>query len=1260
VGVPVPYGGGAVVPLTHSICKYVVSTARPLVVADARRHPWLASNRAIGELGMVAYAGVPIRSEGEVVGAFCVSDGSPREWSEEDVRVLGDLAALVEEEVALRRLRERIPVAPSAMLARDALENLLAIAARYEALVEQSIVGICIVSGGRFRYVNRRFAEMFGRSQEEILSLDDVLELVEEEDRDLVAENLRRRIEGEVPTLRYSLRGRRGDGATIDVEVHGTRVEMEGEPAVVSVVLEITSRKRMERALRASQERLRLIVDGAHDAFVALDEEGAIVEWNAQAERIFGWSREEALGRPVVDTILPARYRRAHARALRRLRESGDLSSMRRRMEIRVRHRDGRDFPVELTVTAVPDDGRRLLCAFLHDVSHRREAEEALRRNEERFRWLLENSWDVIQVLDEDGVIRYAGPSTEKVLGYQGSEITGRRFEDLVHPDDRDSVRSALDQGEPEAITAPVDVRVRHREGEYRTLEVRAQVLPDPDGRPATFVNMHDLTARDGARRELERRSVVIDLMRGVATAANEASTARAAVERVLSLVCRYCGWPLGHATLLDDAGNPLPDGPWHPAEGQLVESLRREVEREIAEDGGLAARVVAAGEPVRVPAEMLVAEPIDALGAPGGGAHPARRAGDAPAAPPLATPESAPDTDPHRASYAVPVLAGGSIAAVLEFHHPNTIGLDISLIALTADVAAQLGRVFEREQAAEALRASDERFQLVARATNDVIWEWDVRAGTLTWSDIAARVLRYRREEMGNSIDWWYERIHADDRERVVSALHASLARTDNTWSGEYRLQRGDGQYATVLDRVWVVRDDRDAAVRVIGCMLDITERRQTEESQRLLSQATGVLASSLEPKESLSRMAQLLVPGLCDHCFIDLLEGDRLRRVAVAHVEPPRDPSVTGTGERELASESTGGVIARAIRIAEPILVNQPVLGSRRLGRGQPEERWIAALRPTSLLVVPLVAFGEVLGVIVLVTSRSRRQYGPRELLLGEELARRCTLALENSRLYHQAREAVRAREEVLGVVSHDLRNPLHTIQLATGMLQDANQERRAENVRWLNIIERTVDGMEHMIEDLLDLSSIDAGRFSIAPADHEVATIMKMVCETFEPLAALDGIEIGCHVAPEVSTVWIDAHRIHRVFSNLIGNALKFTPYGGAIRLEAALEDEQVRFTVQDSGPGIPVRDLPRVFDRGWQARRGDRRGAGLGLAIARGIVEQHQGRIWVESVPGEGAAFRFTVPVGVGMGEGEGEVHEETEMVGGVRGGAVGER
>nr|MBA2671420.1 GAF domain-containing protein [Gemmatimonadota bacterium] len=589
------------------------------------------------------------------------------------------------------------------------------------------------------------------------------------------------------------------------------------------------------------------------------------------------------------------------------------------------------------------------------------------------------------------------------------------------------------------------------------------------------------------------------------------------------------------------------------------------------------------------------------------------------------------PDLEIH-AAFAFPVLIEGRAVAVLEFFREQIAEPDDSFLELISDIGDQLGRVIERARAVEALRQSDERYRLVSRATNDTIWEWDPREGTLVWNDIAAKVLRYRANEMGTTIDWWYDRLHTDDRARVVSGLHAKIGTTGETWSSEYRFLRGDGTYATMLDRGWVVREELGIAVRMIGCMLDVSERRQAEEAQRLLGHATGLLSSSLDPRSSLPSFARYVVPALGDFCFIELLEDGDLHRAAGAHVEPGREALLAREGAQPLASETEESPIGRAIRSREPVMITE--CSRRWIAKSTPEgparER-LQQLEPLSLMAVPLVRHDGVLGVIVLATSVSGRRYGPMDLLLAEELGRRCTLALENARLYREAQDAIRAREGILGVVSHDLRNPLNTIQLAVGMLHEANKERRSDHVEWLEAVNHSVGEMDLMIQDLLDISSIDAGRLSISPGAHDVASIMSDVADTFEPLAAQKAIELEQHLGPGLGTVWIDQHRIRRVFSNLLGNALKFAPEQGRIELRAELRENDVCFSVSDTGPGIPARQLPHVFDRYWQARPGDRRGAGLGLAIARGIVQQHGGQIWVESTPGAGATFFFTVPI-----------------------------
>ncbi|HEX6307195.1 MAG TPA: ATP-binding protein [Longimicrobiales bacterium] len=231
------------------------------------------------------------------------------------------------------------------------------------------------------------------------------------------------------------------------------------------------------------------------------------------------------------------------------------------------------------------------------------------------------------------------------------------------------------------------------------------------------------------------------------------------------------------------------------------------------------------------------------------------------------------------------------------------------------------------------------------------------------------------------------------------------------------------------------------------------------------------------------------------------------------------------------------------------------------------------------------------------------------------------------ELQRSKQRAEAATRARDEVLAAVSHDLKNPLGTIFTSSSLLLDTPLPPEAQQ-RQLEIIRRTAQRMDRLIMDLLDVSRMEAGRFSIEPKPEGLRSILAEVREQFGAMAAARNITLDVAAPAQDATLQADRGRVLQVMSNLIGNALKFTPRSGRITVSTGAGNGTVRFTVADTGPGIPEQDLPRIFDRFWHSGEGG--GSGLGLAIAQGIVHAHGGRIWVESSSG-GAHFHFTIPI-----------------------------
>jgi len=224
---------------------------------------------------------------------------------------------------------------------------------------------------------------------------------------------------------------------------------------------------------------------------------------------------------------------------------------------------------------------------------------------------------------------------------------------------------------------------------------------------------------------------------------------------------------------------------------------------------------------------------------------------------------------------------------------------------------------------------------------------------------------------------------------------------------------------------------------------------------------------------------------------------------------------------------------------------------------------------------------------------------------------------------------RRAVRAREEVVAVVSHDLRGPLGTISAASELLLEVDLpgEKRREH---LAAIRRSADRMSRLIRDLLDVARIEAGGLSVDPEPTAVEGLVREAVEIARPRARDQEIAVEARVAEGLPPVRADRDRILQVLSNLLGNALKFTPGGGAVRVEATCRNGEVTLEVVDTGPGIAPGDQEHLFERFWQVERSDRGGAGLGLAIVKGIVEAHGGRVWVESEPGKGSRFGFSLP------------------------------
>jgi signal transduction histidine kinase len=398
-----------------------------------------------------------------------------------------------------------------------------------------------------------------------------------------------------------------------------------------------------------------------------------------------------------------------------------------------------------------------------------------------------------------------------------------------------------------------------------------------------------------------------------------------------------------------------------------------------------------------------------------------------------------------------------------------------------------------------------------------------------------------------------------------------------------------------------------------------------------RFLADASRLLAESIDYAATLKTVARLAVPGIADWCVVDLTQDDgQMARVAIEH----RDPSRIALAQKLQADfPPKAGVAAGPARVIHTGHTEfEPWVSRSRLEELAPEterRQLLAALGIHSYISAVLSARGRVLGAITFFTDAGRT-LSPDDVLMAEDLARRAATAIDNASLYQQAQRAIRARDDMLAIVTHDIRSPLSAIITAAAVQRatapaDENGARirqRAES------IQRAAEHIGRLISDLADIGQSGRGRFTIERRRQDVAALARDVVDSLAPVADRRGTRLTLDITAEMPPIDADGDRVVQVLSNLVTNAINAGAAHVAIGVEPRAED--VLFSVSDTGPGIRPQDVPHMFERHWRAASANYEGSGLGLAIAKQIVDAHNGRIWLESAVGSGSRFFFTLP------------------------------
>jgi PAS domain S-box-containing protein len=520
------------------------------------------------------------------------------------------------------------------------------------------------------------------------------------------------------------------------------------------------------------------------------------------------------------------------------------------------------------------------------------------------------------------------------------------------------------------------------------------------------------------------------------------------------------------------------------------------------------------------------------------------------------------------------------------------------------------------------ALRESERRYQGLIEALPQLVWT----ARPDGWCDyLSPQWVAFtgipESEQLGSG---WLNALHPDDRERAAD-VWVNTVGGRAVYDLDYRIRRYDGEYCWFQTHGVPLRDEQGTIIKWIGTCTNIQDRKEAEIAQQLLAKAGELLTSTFDENSILASITKLAVPQLADWCAVDLLQDDgTLKRSALAHVDPEKVALGYEISSRFPPRPSISGGIFQVLRDGQPILyteISQSVLN--QFAHDQENLRMLESLGVCSMMILPLNARDRAHGTITFVNGESGRHFDADTFALGQDLAHRAALSVDNARLYNQAQKALQARNEFLSIAAHELKTPITSLRgFAQLVLRQFNRG-NGVNVESMRQAMQTIDDqsvrLAHLISQLLDISRIEVGRLMIEREQTDINALVRRVVETIGTSSPIHPVTL--HESASIIAN-VDPIRFEQIITNLLSNAVRYSPEGSPI------DENTFRIRVTDQGLGIPPDKRSALFQRFSQAHLDQHLGGlGLGLYITQQIVEMHGGTIGFE--PGEEKGTRFTV-------------------------------
>lgn len=946
---------------------------------------------------------------------------------------------------------------------------------------------------------------------------------------------------------------------------------------------------------RATGELFAALLRAANEyAIIGTDPEGLITFFNIGAERLLGYRAEEVVGRLTPLTFHDPDEVAAHAAELGVPASFAVFAEPARRGEAVTREwtyvrKDGSRLTVSLNVAAMYDQTGALagFVGIARDITAQKQVEAALERLRHQHELLLNSAGEGIIGCDRAGRVIFANPAAAGMTGYSVQELAGRPLHDIMRHSRPDgspysaqscAISATLDAGAVHRVTGE---RFWRKDGTSFPVEYVSAPIRERGAISGAVVLFDDITERKRAEDEVR-------LLQTLLLAVSEVEGLPAALDATLRNVCEATGWPLGQAWVprADGAGLEC-TGMWTAEPQRLAPFCLASRELLISPRSGMAGRAWSSKRVVWVRDTSTAPDFLRA--------DAARSVG-------------------LKAGLAVPVLAGAEVVAVLEFFLFEPRDEDERLVRTVSAVAAQLGTLIERKRAeAEQKRllheveAAEAKFRKLLESAPDAVVIIDGHGRIALVNRQAEAMFGYQQDELlGQPIEVLmpsrFAAAHAAYR-----ADYFRKPRTRPMGAGlDIVARRKDGTEFPV--EISLSPMATDGEIFVTSIIRDVTERKQAE------AERTQLLARERAARQEAERLA-------AERTAI-------LGRIADGVIVAGPSGNITFVNEaarRLLDLEDLDELPQHSTEVAARLCCQ----GTTVTPSDCPLAR--AALRGERVDEVEL---------------RIQRSDGTQTIAQGSALP---VVAEDGTRLgavltLHDVtaqRDLERQKDEFFANISHDLRTPLTAIKASVGVVLANEPPGMPEPLhRMLVNIDLAAERMSTLVADLLELTRLQAGRVQLRLAHTDLRTVAIRAAQAIEPLAEARGQQLQLSLPPDPVGAVVDGERLERALLNLLSNAQKYGRAHGTIRLRLEHRPGEARFAVADDGPGIPKSELERIFDRFYRPESeatSAKQGSGLGLPIARAMIELHGGRVWAESTLGQGSTFWVSLPLAATGGE-----------------------